>query len=118
MDFKKLKIEYDEHNKSVYLDRGKLIGAQVRFTRDENHNYKKIIQGFNEEAYDYLEGTDRFSGCVRYWSNIPDCYVKTNIFTIHYINERGLCSFDVNNNLCYHSLYPFDIIIGKSNERK
>ena len=118
MDFKKLKIEYDEHNKSVYLDRGKLIGAQVRFTRDENHNYKKIIQGFNEEAYDYLEGTDRFSGCVRYWSNIPDCYVKTNIFTIHYINERGLCSFDENNNLCYHSLYPFDIIKGKSNERK
>ena len=63
MDFKKLKIEYDEYNNSVYLDRDKLIGAQVRFTRDENHNYKKIIQGFNEEAYDYLEGTDRFSGC-------------------------------------------------------
>ena len=118
MDFKKLKIEYDEYNNSVYLDRDKLIGSQVRFTRDENHNYKKIIQGFNEEAYDYLEGTDRFSGCVRYWSNIPDCYVKTNIFTIHYINERGLCSFDENNNLCYHSLYPFDIIKGKSNERK
>lgn len=112
MDFKKLKTEYDEYNKSVYSDRDKLIGSQVRFTRDENHNYKKILQGFNEEAYDYLEGNERFSGCVRYWGNIPDCYVKTNIFTIHHINEQGLCSFDEDNNLCYHSLYPFEIIKG------
>ena len=112
MNYKKLKEEYDEYNKSVYLDRDKLIGSQVKFTANQNHKYKKIIQGFNEEAYDYLEGTARFSSCVRYWSNIPDCYVKTNIFTIHHINEQGLCSFDENNNLCYHSLYPFDIIKG------
>ena len=98
MDFKKLKTEYDEYNKSVYSDRDKLIGSQVRFSRDENHNYKKFLQGFNEDAYDYLEGDERFSGCVRYWSNIPDCYVKTNIFTIHHINEQGL--------------YPFEIIKG------
>ena len=67
MDFKKLKTEYDEYNKSVYSNRAELIGSQVRFTRDENHNYKMILQGFNEDSYDYLEGDERFSGCVRYW---------------------------------------------------
>ena len=112
MDFKKLKIEYDEFNKSIYSNRDKLIGSRVRFTRDENHDYKKILTGFNEDAYDYLEGNDRFHSCVRYWGNNDDCYIKSNIFTIYHINEQGLCSFKEDPNYCFNSLYPFEIIKG------
>lgn len=110
MNYKQLKEEYDNYNKSIYLNRENIIGSQVKFTTNENHDYKKLVQGFNEEAYDYLECEDRFSGCVRYWINIPDCYIKSHVFTVYSINEQGLCSFDTNNDLCYHSLYPFDII--------
>lgn len=46
MNYKQLKEEYDNYNKSIYLNRENIIGSQVKFTTNENHNYKKTYTRF------------------------------------------------------------------------
>ena len=113
--FRKLKENYDAFNKHVAKNPEAYVGIKFVFTKKLDHPYIEILSGYDLEnenvGYFNLEGDERFTGCIRYWSNPATTWYKNgNVFTVHSVNpESGLVSFEeCTTDLEYHSLFVFD----------